>query len=202
MYIRGAVRDWLRSKIQYKDKQPNLESHCLSASELNPSFFLVCFIWDVTHFTHWLDKHWHRLRLWLGRSQFCNVAPTDRLIKAMVGNNGNERTHSSSTMHLLFIYVVVRRRWPWIAVRLRDSKPFLRSEGLTSQKCVQNAHLFVAMRIQTAAWPGFSVIKMILRTKMSLLEELITTAGHLCLFLPKFHCDLNPIEMVRSSLHS
>lgn len=31
----------------------------------------------------------------------------------------------------------------------------------------------------------------------SMLEALITTAGHLCLFLPKFHCELNPIEMVR-----
>ena len=30
----------------------------------------------------------------------------------------------------------------------------------------------------------------------SMLEALITTAGHLCLFLPKFHCELNPIEMV------
>ena len=79
-------------------------------------------------------------------------------------------------------------------------KTVLEERGLMSQKCVQNAHLFVAMRIQTAAWPSFSVIKMILRTKISLLEELITTPGHLCLFLPKFHCDLNPIEMVRSSL--
>lgn len=30
----------------------------------------------------------------------------------------------------------------------------------------------------------------------SLLEEVITKAGHLCVFLPKFHCELNPIEMV------
>lgn len=33
--------------------------------------------------------------------------------------------------------------------------------------------------------------------QVSMLEKLITEAGHLCLFLPKFHCDLNPIEMVR-----
>lgn len=33
--------------------------------------------------------------------------------------------------------------------------------------------------------------------QISMLEALITKAGHLCLFLPKFHCDLNPIEMVR-----
>ena len=32
--------------------------------------------------------------------------------------------------------------------------------------------------------------------QVSLLEQKITTHGHLCLFLPKFHCELNPIEMV------
>jgi hypothetical protein len=30
----------------------------------------------------------------------------------------------------------------------------------------------------------------------SMVETLITEAGHECLFLPKFHCELNPIKMV------
>lgn len=30
----------------------------------------------------------------------------------------------------------------------------------------------------------------------SMLEAMITDAGHYCIFLPKFHCELNPIEMV------
>jgi hypothetical protein len=30
----------------------------------------------------------------------------------------------------------------------------------------------------------------------SMLESMIKEAGHLCIFLPKFHCELNPIEMV------
>ena len=30
----------------------------------------------------------------------------------------------------------------------------------------------------------------------SMLETLIMKAGHECIFLPKFHCELNPIEMV------
>ena len=35
------------------------------------------------------------------------------------------------------------------------------------------------------------------RSQKSQLEEMITERGHLCIFLPKFHCELNPIEMVR-----
>ena len=32
--------------------------------------------------------------------------------------------------------------------------------------------------------------------QISMLETMIKEAGHECLFLPKFHCELNPIEMV------
>jgi len=34
--------------------------------------------------------------------------------------------------------------------------------------------------------------------QISMLETLIKKAGHECIFLPKFHCELNPIEMVNS----
>jgi hypothetical protein len=34
------------------------------------------------------------------------------------------------------------------------------------------------------------------RHQESLLEQKIKARGHLCIFLPKFHCELNPIEMV------
>ncbi len=33
-------------------------------------------------------------------------------------------------------------------------------------------------------------------TEKLLLQHIIEKAGHKCLFLPKFHCELNPIEMV------
>ena len=32
--------------------------------------------------------------------------------------------------------------------------------------------------------------------QVSLLEQKIITKGHICTFLSKFHCELNPIEMV------
>ena len=32
--------------------------------------------------------------------------------------------------------------------------------------------------------------------QVSMLEHLIVKAKHKCIFLPKFHCELNPIEMV------
>jgi hypothetical protein len=32
--------------------------------------------------------------------------------------------------------------------------------------------------------------------QVSMLETIIKKAGHECIFLPKFHCELNPIEMV------
>ncbi|KIM53031.1 hypothetical protein SCLCIDRAFT_99323, partial [Scleroderma citrinum Foug A] len=30
--------------------------------------------------------------------------------------------------------------------------------------------------------------------KKSLVEEVVESAGHLCIFLPKFHCELNFIK--------
>ena len=33
-------------------------------------------------------------------------------------------------------------------------------------------------------------------TQKSLLEEMVESRGHLCMFIPKFHCELNPIERV------
>lgn len=34
------------------------------------------------------------------------------------------------------------------------------------------------------------------RLQVSELEKLITSRGHYCIFLLKFHCELNPIEML------
>ena len=33
------------------------------------------------------------------------------------------------------------------------------------------------------------------RNEKPLLQIVIEEAGHICMFLPKFHCELNPIEM-------
>ena len=34
------------------------------------------------------------------------------------------------------------------------------------------------------------------KTQKSLLEEMVEARGHICMFIPKFHCELNPIERV------
>jgi hypothetical protein len=34
------------------------------------------------------------------------------------------------------------------------------------------------------------------KNQLLMVETLIKKAGHQCMFLPKFHCELNPIEMV------
>ena len=31
-------------------------------------------------------------------------------------------------------------------------------------------------------------------SQTTILEELVCTKGHICLYLPKYHCELNPIE--------
>ena len=33
-------------------------------------------------------------------------------------------------------------------------------------------------------------------SEKSLIQSIIEDAGHICLFLPRFHCELNPIEML------
>ena len=40
------------------------------------------------------------------------------------------------------------------------------------------------------------------KNQASMIEVLIREAGHECIFLPKFHCELNPIEMVIFSMYS
>ena len=32
------------------------------------------------------------------------------------------------------------------------------------------------------------------KDKTTLLQELVESLGHICIYLPKFHCELNPIE--------
>ncbi|ETW84799.1 hypothetical protein HETIRDRAFT_312161, partial [Heterobasidion irregulare TC 32-1] len=38
------------------------------------------------------------------------------------------------------------------------------------------------------------------KNQVSLLEPEITAHGHICMFFPKFHCELNPIEMISKLL--
>ena len=33
-------------------------------------------------------------------------------------------------------------------------------------------------------------------TKKSMIQHYVESRGHVCMFLPKFHCELNPIELL------
>ena len=39
------------------------------------------------------------------------------------------------------------------------------------------------------------------KNQVSMLESFIRKAGHECIFLPKFHCELNPIEMASHTIY-
>ena len=63
--------------------------------------------------------------------------------------------------------------------------------------CRQNVPQSVLSRIMTVAWLSSLASKMIdFYSQESLLEQKIKAREHICVFLPKFHCKLNPIEMV------
>ena len=73
---------------------------------------------------------------------------------------------------------------------------FLLNGVLMSVKCVPSVHQYAHLKMLIAAWSGYSANRMISINQASMLETLIKKAGHECIFLPKFHCELNPIEMV------
>ena len=79
----------------------------------------------------------------------------------------------------------------------------LRSEDSMSQNLRLNVHLFVFSRTRIAVLLGFSPSRktlLISHHGPSMLKTLIKGAGHECIFLPKFHSELNPIEMVSNHL--
>jgi hypothetical protein len=61
-------------------------------------------------------------------------------------------------------------------------------------KCLPDAKTCCASRILSLQ-PDFQAQK-------SLIQEVIKAAGHLCIFLPKFHCELNFIEFFWGAVKS
>ncbi|ETV79110.1 hypothetical protein H257_07846 [Aphanomyces astaci] len=59
--------------------------------------------------------------------------------------------------------------------------------GATVQLPTGPALLECCARHRLASYPDF-------RTQKSILEETVVAGGHICLFFPKYHCELNPIE--------
>ena len=74
------------------------------------------------------------------------------------------------------------------------SKPF-RSVASTFLGWERSVLWSAQSRIGVAAWLASLASKKIF-DQVSLLEQTITTQGHLGMFPPKFHCELNPIKMV------
>jgi hypothetical protein len=48
---------------------------------------------------------------------------------------------------------------------------------------------------KTCCWSKILSCQSDFVNKWPLLQSIIEDAGHVCLFLPKFHCELNPIEL-------
>ena len=48
----------------------------------------------------------------------------------------------------------------------------------------------------TCCWSKILASKSDFKAERPLLQSIIEDAGHACLFLPKFHCELNPIELL------
>ena len=105
-----------------------------------------------------------------------------------------------------------RSQWPWVrdldsltgrTLSQRAWKLFLRNVDLMFKACMLSALLSVQMITKTAAWHDSSANKMIsiqvsYQCSKSSLEAEVSI-GHKCIFLPKLHCELNPIEMVSGS---
>ncbi|KIK82326.1 hypothetical protein PAXRUDRAFT_153951 [Paxillus rubicundulus Ve08.2h10] len=55
------------------------------------------------------------------------------------------------------------------------------------ERCDPNSDVACCNKRILEQWPDFGEQK-------SLVQETIESLGHMCIFLPKFHCELNPIE--------
>ena len=75
---------------------------------------------------------------------------------------------------------------------------FGRREVTMSLECGQSVYPLVRSNDKTAVWHAKLSQEPDLKNQVSKLERVLTQRGHLCIFLPKFHYEMNPIEQVQS----
>jgi hypothetical protein len=79
----------------------------------------------------------------------------------------------------------------------RDISGLKNQPKLTTDSSHTNEPMSSArLRTMIAAWQRILSKQDDFTNQISMLKSVIREAGHECIFLPKFHCELNPIEMV------
>jgi len=91
-------------------------------------------------------------------------------------------------------FVARHKKWPPRLVQQKASNRCWWNVALTLDTCMQNAVPFALLRILTVAWHDFWASK--IQLQESLLKKKIKGRWYISAFLPKFHCELNPIKMV------
>jgi hypothetical protein len=85
-------------------------------------------------------------------------------------------------------------------------------EVLSASQLPQDADIDQATRMneannlnenqKTCCWSKILLLQSDFLNEQPLLQTIIEDAGHVCLFLPNFHCELNPIELFWSYIKS
>src|SRR6266436_1307814 len=77
----------------------------------------------------------------------------------------------------------------------RVSSKLWKSEGSVQRACEPSV-LLCALESTDCCMARLLSCQDDFANQVSMLEHLIVKARHKCIFLPKFHCELNPIKMV------
>ena len=130
---------------------------------------------------------------------------SDQPPKDMAGSEQEDDVTPLFPKQILWQNTVVNlKKWYSRMAGQKVYNEFSKSVASTSRISVPSVPQFVQLIIKTAALLVYLVNRMIsrIRNQESRLETFIKNRGHECIFLPKFHCELNPIEMASNfSIH-
>ena len=161
---------WNRSSVQsvFSRLHTQIVFHC--------SYLISHLLMLLCHLIHW------------GLSKWTNQ---------MVENNASNRILWFQTPILQLNSMESHNKWHYLMASLKVLNKYSRSVDSMFVNCEQSVVLSAHGKWQLLH--GRLLSKQDdFTNQLSMLETLIKEAGHECLFLPKFHCGLNPIEMVRN----